>query len=102
MICSRTFLQLMINTDDFKAVLKISFEIKGKQAANNLQWMFRSGTQPSAWFLFYPTVFLSARIGGLLYGLASTFIPVMFVWWFFIPPQFTFGSKTPLSTAACP
>ena len=61
-----------------------------------LQWTFWIDIQPFAWFLFYPAVFLSAWIGGLLSGLVSTFFSVVLVWWFFIPPQFTFGAKTPM------
>lgn len=65
-----------------------------------LQWAFWSDIQPFAWLLFYPAVFLSAWIGGLIPGLASTFVSGMFVLWFFIPPQFTFGSKTLIQEAS--
>ena len=62
-----------------------------------LQWMFWSAIQPYVWFLFYPAVFFSAWIGGLLPGLVSTFISAVVVWWFFIPPQFSFSLITPMS-----
>ena len=76
--------------------LRTLFAILPPFVAFILQWTFWSDIQPFAWFLFYPAVFLSAWIGGLIPGLASTLTSVMFVWWFFIPPQFTFGSKTPM------
>ena len=43
--------------------------------------------QPFAWFLFYPAVFLSSRIGGLRGGLLATTAATGLVWWFFIPPE---------------
>jgi two-component system sensor histidine kinase EvgS len=62
-----------------------------------LQWMFWDVIQPYVWFLFFPAVFISAWIGGLIPGLVSTFISAILVWWFFIPPQFSFDLKTPMS-----
>lgn len=66
-------------------------------AAFSLQWEFWSAIQPYAWFLFFPAVFISSWIGGLLPGLASTFISAAVVSWFFIPPQFTLTEKTSMS-----
>lgn len=43
--------------------------------------------QPFAWFLFYPAVFVSSRIGGLRGGLLATAVATGLVWWFFIPPE---------------
>lgn len=62
-----------------------------------LQWMFWSTIQPYVWFLFFPAVFISSWIGGLLPGLLSTFMSAALVAWFFIPPQFTFADKTPMA-----
>ena len=62
-----------------------------------LQWMFWSAIQPFAWLLFFPAVFISSWIGGLLPGLVSTFISAALAAWFFIPPQFMFSDKTPMS-----
>ena len=62
-----------------------------------LQWTFWSDIQPYAWFLFFPAVFISAWIGGLIPGLISTFISTAIVSWFFISPQFTFSDKTPMA-----
>jgi PAS domain S-box-containing protein len=45
---------------------------------------------PYVWFLFYPTVFFMARIGGLRGGLISSIVSACIVLWFFIPPAFTF------------
>lgn len=62
-----------------------------------LQWMFWSAIQPYAWFLFFPAVFISSWIGGLIPGLVSTLISTVLVWWFFIPPRFSFHLETPMS-----
>lgn len=62
-----------------------------------LQWILWSAIQPFVWFLFYPAVFLSAWIGGLLPGLLSTFASAAIVWWFFLPPQFSFSLPTPMA-----
>jgi len=66
-------------------------------AAFFVQWTFWDVLQPYAWSLFYPTIFLSAWIGGLRAGLLSTLTSVVIVWWFFIPPQFSFNLHTPSS-----
>ena len=42
--------------------------------------------QPYVWFLFYPAIFVRARIGGLRGGLLSTLLATALVWWFFVPP----------------
>ena len=52
-----------------------------------LQWLLWSWIAPFVWFLFFPAVFFSARIGGLRGGLASTIISILIVWFFFLPPQ---------------
>ncbi|MFA6064179.1 MAG: ATP-binding protein [Gallionella sp.] len=62
-----------------------------------LQWIFWAAIEPYAWFLFFPAVFVSAWIGGLVPGLMSTFISALAVRWFFIQPQFSFGGETPMS-----
>lgn len=62
-----------------------------------LQWIFWSAIQPYAWFLFFPAVFISAWIGGLIPGLLSTILSAALVTWFFIPPQFSFSVETPMS-----
>lgn len=61
-----------------------------------LQWTFWSAFQPFVWFLFYPAVFFSAWIGGLIPGLISTIASALIVWWFFIPPQFSFSIGSPM------
>lgn len=63
-------------------------------AAFLVQWTFWDALQPFAWFLFYPVVFLSVWMGGLRVGLFSTFTSIVIVWWFFIPPQFSFILST--------
>ncbi|MDP3512183.1 MAG: ATP-binding protein [Sulfuritalea sp.] len=62
-----------------------------------LQWTLWAAIQPYAWLLFYPAVFVSAWIGGLIPGLLSTFVSAALARWFFIAPQFSFGAETPMS-----
>lgn len=65
-----------------------------------LQWIFWSAIEPYAWVLFFPAVFLSAWIGGLLPGLASTLVSAAFVWYIFIPPPFSFRVESPMDLAS--
>jgi len=60
-----------------------------------LQWLLWPWISPFVWFLFFPTVFFSARLGGLLGGLASTVLSVIIVWFFFIPPQLSWALDHP-------
>ena len=60
-----------------------------------LQWMLWPWLSPFVWFLFFPTVFLSARIGGIWGGLSSTLLSAGIVWYFFIPPQFSWRMDNP-------
>jgi len=62
-----------------------------------VQWEYGNDVQPFAWFLFYPAVFLSAWLGGLRGGLLATLTSVIIVWWFFIPPVFSFHLQSPIS-----
>jgi signal transduction histidine kinase/PAS domain-containing protein/BarA-like signal transduction histidine kinase len=63
-----------------------------------LQWMFWETIKPYVWFFFFPAVFLSSWLGGLIVGLISTGISAVIVWWYFIPPinSFTFESPAHL------
>lgn len=58
-----------------------------------VQWQFWSVFKPFVWFLFYPTVYFSSRIGGKHVGLVSTAISALLVVYFFMPPQLSFAGK---------
>lgn len=45
---------------------------------------------PFVWFLFFPAVFISSWLGGLRPGLGATVISAVLVWFFFVPPRYTF------------
>ena len=60
-----------------------------------LQWLLWPWIAPFVWFLFYPTVFFSARLGGLWGGLASTLLSAGLVWYFFIPPRLSWALENP-------
>ncbi len=49
------------------------------------QWFSLDVIRPFIWFAFFPAVFLSSWIGGLLCGLSATVLSVVIVWLFFIP-----------------
>ncbi|MFH1027907.1 MAG: ATP-binding protein [Pseudomonadota bacterium] len=58
-----------------------------------VQWQFWPVFRPFVWFLFFPAVFFSSRIGGKFVGLVSTAISALLVVYFFIPPQLSFSDK---------
>jgi len=58
-----------------------------------IQWQLWSFISPFVWFLFYPAVFFSARIGGLKAGIVSTLLSAIMVWFFFLPPVLSFAAK---------
>ncbi len=55
-----------------------------------IEWAGWHLFRPYAWFLFIPAVTLSAWIGGLRGGVIATLVSTTLVWWFFLPPEFTF------------
>ena len=67
--------------------LRFSLAILLPFCALTAQWLLWPWLKPFAWFLFFPTVFFSARLAGLWAGLISTFISAVLVWLFFITPQ---------------
>jgi len=62
-----------------------------------VQWLLWDMFKPYAWFLFIPTVFLSAWVGGLVGGLVATVICSLLAWYIFIPPVFSFSQDNPAS-----
>lgn len=49
----------------------------------------------SRWLLMVAAVIVSAATGGMLAGLVATAISVALVWWFLVPPAYTFGASDP-------
>lgn len=60
-----------------------------------LQWVLWPWLQPFVWFLFFPTIFFSARLAGLWVGVISTLLSAAMVWFFFIPPQLSWQIINP-------
>lgn len=60
-----------------------------------IQWIFWQQISPLVWFLFFPTVFFSARFNGFWGGIVSTIISTLIVWYFFIPPQLSWQIANP-------
>jgi PAS domain S-box-containing protein len=54
-----------------------------------IQWQFWPILAPKTWILFYPAVFFSSAIGGLLGGMVATCLAALFGVYFFIDPLFT-------------
>ncbi len=59
-----------------------------------MQWIFWDKFQPFIWFLFYPSVFFSAQVGGRWGGAAATLLSVFLVDFFFIEPVFSLQINT--------
>ncbi|MCQ8117989.1 response regulator [Methylomonas rosea] len=59
--------------------------------AGLLQWWLWAALSPLTWILFYPAVFLSAYLGGLISGLIATAFAVLIGMYFFIPPEGSFN-----------
>jgi len=59
------------------------------------QWLFWDYLKPFVWFLFYPTVYFSSRLGGKRAGVVATIVSALLVVYFFIPPQLSFSGKPP-------
>lgn len=55
-----------------------------------VQWLFWDQFEPYPWLLFYPTAFFAARLGGLWGGIGASVLSSLLVWWFFLPPAFSF------------
>ena len=65
-----------------------------------VQWTFWGVIQPYVWFLFFPAVFFSSRVGGMVGGLLSTLLCAFIVTYFFIPPQFTLVKALPIHVSS--
>lgn len=63
--------------------------------ACGIQWLLWYKISPFVWFLFFPTVFFSAWLSGMVGGLASTVISTALVWYFFFPPQLSWAVQNP-------
>ena len=60
-----------------------------------LQWVLWPWIKPFVWFLFFPAVFFSARLGGLRYGMISSVISCAMVWFYFMQPQLSWNLENP-------
>ena len=60
-----------------------------------MQWLLWDYIHPYVWFLFFPTAFFCAWLGGLRGGLAGTAISALLVRYLFIAPQYSFAIHDP-------
>lgn len=63
--------------------------------ALGVQWVLWPYIAPFVWFLFFPAVFFSARLGRFKGGLISTVISGLIVIYFFMPPQLSWEVQNP-------
>lgn len=75
--------------------LRFVFAILLPFIACAIQWLLWDQLKPYVWFLFFPAAFFSAWIGGFKGGLVATIISALLVWYFFIPPAFSFALANP-------
>lgn len=73
--------------EDRRAEIRFAIAVLLPFLALFVQWLMWPWISPFVWFLFFPAVFFSARLGGLWAGLIGTVLSVLIVWYFFIPPQ---------------
>ncbi len=59
-----------------------------------LQWLFWKQIGPFIWFLFYPAVFLSARISGVIGGILATILSIFLAVFVFVDPQFSIQKES--------
>jgi len=59
-----------------------------------IQWVLWDYMNPFAWFLFFPTVFFSARLAGVRGGVGSAIISSLIVAYFFLPPRLSWSVET--------
>ncbi len=60
-------------------------------AVGMIQFYFWRFISPFVWFLFFPTVFFTARLLGFWAGILSTVVSTAIVWYFFIPTQYSWA-----------
>lgn len=60
-----------------------------------IQWEAWDIIRPFVWFLFYPTVFLCAWLGGRWAALLATVVSVLLVLYLFVPPQLSWHVEQP-------
>jgi len=57
--------------------------------AVTIQLLLWTWIEPFVWFLFFPAVFFSSRASGLKGGMLATVLSLLCVWYFFVPPRFS-------------
>ncbi|MBK8046623.1 MAG: DUF4118 domain-containing protein [Anaerolineales bacterium] len=60
-----------------------------------VQWILWDKLQPVVWFFFFLVVSVAPLIGGLWGGIGATLISALLAWYFFVPPQLSFGYENP-------
>lgn len=70
-----------------RAAVRVVAAMLPPLAASLLQWLAWEWLAPSPWLLFFPAVFVSAWIGGLSGGLASTALSLVLVQTLFVQSQ---------------
>lgn len=61
-----------------------------------IQWLFWDAIRPFAWFLYFPTVFVSAWIGSLRAGVIAAVSSALLARFFFMSPVFSLSVTDPM------
>lgn len=61
-----------------------------------IQWLFWDAIRPYAWFLYFPTVFVSAWIGSLRAGVIAAISSALLARFFFMSPAFSLAIADPM------
>lgn len=80
---------------------KLSTAIMLPLLCTAIQWMLWPWIKPFVWFLYFPTVFLAARLTDRLSGVVATVESVLLVIYFFIPTQLSWHVENPNNLYSC-
>lgn len=75
------------NTSPRSPAVRLTLALLLPAAAGAVQWVLWPHIQPFGWFLFFPTVFLSARLAGIKGGVGAALISSAIVYFLFMPPE---------------
>ncbi len=79
----------------------LAFALLLPLAATIVQETVWNLVSPYSWFLFFPAVFFSSRIGGVAGGIGSTVVSTLLVEYMFMPPRWSFAVEEPRRLYSC-
>lgn len=61
-----------------------------------VQWLLWDAIRPFAWFLYFPTVFISSWLGSFRTGIIAAVVSALLAKYFFMPPYFSLSIESPM------